>query len=87
MGTHIFPGRGPYHQVPLPEAPYNLDGFLAAVFERHTFIHSLTVPCRCTGLFIYLVLGSRVHPHSLLGVRNHLRSVVDREDLMAMADP
>ena len=44
MGTHIFPGRGPYHQVPLPEAPYNLDGFLAAVFERHTFIHSLTVP-------------------------------------------
>ena len=44
MGTHIFPGRGPCHQVPLPEAPYKVDGFLAAVFERHTCIHSLTVP-------------------------------------------
>ena len=30
MGTHIFPGRGPCHQVPLPEAPYKVDGFLAA---------------------------------------------------------
>ena len=44
MGTHIFPGRGPCRQVPLPEAPYKVDGFLAAVFERHTCIHSLTVP-------------------------------------------
>ena len=43
MGTHIFPGRGPCHQVPLPEAPYKVDVFLAAVFERHTCIHSLTV--------------------------------------------
>ena len=42
--------------------------------------------CSCMGLFIYMVLGSRVHPHSLLGVRNHLRSVVGREDMMAMAD-
>ena len=36
MGTHIFPGRGPYHQVPLPEAPYKVDVFLAAAFEWHT---------------------------------------------------
>ena len=32
-----------------------------------------------------MVLGSRVHPHSLLELRNHLRSVVGREDMMAMA--
>ena len=44
MGTHIFPGRGPCHQVPLPEAPYKVDVFLAAVFERHTGVRSLTVP-------------------------------------------
>ena len=31
MGTHIFPGRGPCHQVPLP------------VFERHTGVRSLTI--------------------------------------------
>ena len=40
MGTHIFPGRGPCLQVPLPEAPYKVDGFLAAVFERHSSIHT-----------------------------------------------
>ena len=44
MGTHIFPGRGQCLQVPLPEAPYKVDGFLAAVFERHTSVRSLTVP-------------------------------------------
>ena len=33
----------------------------------------------------YVVLGSRVHPHSLLELRNRLRSVVGREDMMAMA--
>ena len=35
----------------------------------------------------YMVLGSRVHPHCLLELRNHLRSVVGREDMMAMAVP
>ena len=44
MGMHIFPGRGPCHQVPLPEAPYKVDVFLAAAFEWHTGVRSLTVP-------------------------------------------
>ena len=66
MGTHIFPGRGPCLQVPLPEAPYKADGFLAAVFERHTCVHSLTVPSnssRTIGLWyglIYLRRSSTV---------------------------
>ena len=54
MGTHIFPGRGPCHQVPLPEAPYKVDGFLAAVFERLTCIHSLTVPSNSSRTIVLL---------------------------------
>ena len=58
MGTHIFPGRGQCLQVPLPEAPYKVDGFLAAVFERHTSVRSLTVPSnssRTIGLWYGLI--------------------------------
>ena len=44
MGIHIFPGRGPCHQVPLPVAPYKADVFLAAAFEWHTGVRSFTLP-------------------------------------------
>ena len=88
MGTHFFPGRGPCLQVPLPEAPYKVDGFLAAVFERHTSVHSLTVPSnssRTIGLwygliyttFVYWPFLSYTIAPGLFGGRGE----------MAMADP
>ena len=50
MPGHLRTGRHLRHvqpmgwDVPLPEAPCKVDGFLAAVLERHTSVRSLTFP-------------------------------------------
>ena len=54
-------------KYPLPEAPYMVDGFLAAVFERHTSVHSLTVPSnssRTIGLWYGLIYTTFCYRYS-----------------------
>ena len=98
MGTHIFPGRGQCHQVPLPEASCKVDVFLAAVLERHTRVRCLTSRVRVLVFleFVYwLFLFYGIAP-GLFGGRGEMAMAVpcclpfdgtalcDRADLAAL---